>query len=52
MDKNKLIQSIVILLIVIIGSAFLIRSFTSGETLLDYANENNIPIHSEESGQD
>lgn len=45
MDKSKIIKPLLILLIVIAGSAFLIRSFTSSETLLDYANENNIPVH-------
>lgn len=52
MDKSKLLRSIMILFIVIAGSAFLIRSFTSGETLLDYADNNNIPIHSEENNPD
>jgi len=49
MDKSKIIKPLLILIIVIAGSAFLIRSFTSGETLIDYANENNIPVHSVEN---
>jgi len=48
MDKEKLIKPLILLIIVIAGSIILIKTFTGGETLLDYANENNIPVHSEE----
>lgn len=51
MNKEEVIKQIVILIIVIIGSIMLVRYFTGGETLLDYANNNNIPIHSEETDQ-
>lgn len=43
-----MIRQLIILLIVIIGSVILVRSLTKGETLLDYADKNNIPIHSEQ----
>ena len=48
MDKDKLLKSLTILIIVIAGSVILTRYFTGGETLLEYAEENNIPVHSYE----
>lgn len=48
MDKEKLIQSLFVLLIVIVGSVILIRYFSNGQTLSEYATENEIPIHSQE----
>lgn len=47
MDKEKLIRPLLILLIVIIGSVILVRSFAGGQTLSEYAEENNIPVRSE-----
>jgi len=48
MDKEKLIKPLLIILIVIIGSVILIRHFTGGQTLSEYAESNNIPVHSEQ----
>lgn len=48
MNKENLIKSLIILFMIIIGSAILVRSFTSGQTISEYAIENNIPTHSEE----
>lgn len=47
-NKQQLIKPILLLLIVIIGSVILVRTFTGGETLLEYADKNDIPIHSVE----
>ena len=44
-----MIQSLLILLIVIIGSIIMVRHFSGGQTLSEYANENNIPVHTEQS---
>lgn len=49
MNKEQLLRQILILFAVIIASVVLIRSLTSGETLLEYAEKNNIPVHSEET---
>lgn len=46
-DKEALMKPLIILLIVIFGSAILVRAVTGGQTLSDYADKNNIPIHSE-----
>lgn len=48
MNKEQLVRQILILLAVIIASVVLIRSLSGGETLLEYAENNNIPIHSVE----
>lgn len=47
MNKERLTKSIIILLIIIFGTSILVRSLTSGQTVADYANENNIPTHTE-----
>lgn len=47
MNKEQLTKSIIILLIIIFGSAILVRGISSGQTVADYANENNIPIHTD-----
>lgn len=44
MNRDELIKAIVTLIVVIAGSAIIIRSCNSGETLLDYAEKNNIPV--------
>lgn len=51
MNKEQLIRSFIILLFVFIGSIILVRGFSKGQTLSDYATENNIPIHSEKTGE-
>ena len=48
MNKELLLRQILILLMVIIASVVLIRSFASGQTLTEYAEKNNIPHHSEQ----
>lgn len=50
-DKKELIKQIIILFLVIVGSAVLVRVMLGGETLLDYASENNIPIHAEKTDE-
>ena len=45
--QNELIKGIILLFIIITGFTFAIRSFSKGENLYDYAEKNNIPIHSE-----
>lgn len=52
MNKEMLLKPILILLMVIIGSLFLIRSLTSGQTIAEYAIENNIPEHAEEISEE
>ena len=52
MNREELIKQVIILILVIAGSVILVRHFTGGETLLEYANDNNIPIHSEVSEPD
>ncbi|MDO4188287.1 MAG: hypothetical protein Q4D29_04785 [Lachnospiraceae bacterium] len=47
MNKEAIIKPLIILLIVIIGSTILIRSFSGGQTLSEYAIENNIPAHAD-----
>ena len=47
MNKEQLLKPLLIIIMVIIASVILIRSFTSGQTLSEYAIENNIPVHSE-----
>lgn len=47
-NQNDLYKSIAILFIIVIGSVIVIRGCTKGETLYDYANKQNIPIHVEE----
>lgn len=44
-----MIQSLLILLIVIIGSVIMVRHFAGGQTLSEYADEKNIPVHTEQS---
>ena len=52
MSKEQLLKQILILVAVIVASVVLIRSLTGGETLLEYAENNNIPVHSvEETNQ-
>ena len=50
-NKKELIKQIIILFLVIIGSAVFVRVMLGGETLLDYASENNIPIHAEKTDE-
>lgn len=53
MSKEQLLKQILILVAVIVASVVLIRSLTGGETLLEYAENNNIPVHSvEETNQE
>lgn len=46
-NRDLIVKSITILLVIIIGSVILVRGATRGQTLSDYAEKNNIPIHSE-----
>lgn len=46
-NKELIVKTLLILFIVIIGSVILVRSVNNGQTLSDYAEKNNIPIHSE-----
>lgn len=48
MNKELLLKPVLILLMVIIASVVLIKSFTGGQTLTEYAEKNNIPHHSEQ----
>lgn len=48
MNKEQLIKPIIILLIVFCASIIMVRSFTGGQTISEYAYENNIPSHPEE----
>lgn len=53
MSKEQFLKQILILVAVIVASVVLIRSLTGGETLLEYAENNNIPVHSvEETNQE
>lgn len=47
MNKEMLLRPLLILFMVIIASVILVRSFTGGQTLTEYAQENNIPAHSQ-----
>lgn len=47
MNKELLIRSIIILIMVFVVSIVLVKSFTGGQTISEYAIENNIPHHSE-----
>jgi len=49
-NKETIIKSLIILFFIIIGSTILVRSLTSGQTLSEYAIENNIPEHAEDVG--
>lgn len=46
-NKNQLYKSIALLFLIVIGCAIIIRYISKGENLYDYANNNNIPIHTE-----
>lgn len=45
-NKNELIKGLIYLAIIIIGSTLIIRYMSGGETLDEFANKNEIPIHS------
>lgn len=47
MNKELLLKPLLLILMVIIASVILVRSFTSGQTLAEYAEDNNIPHHVE-----
>lgn len=47
MNKELITKSVIIILFVIIGSVILVKGLTGGQTLNDYAIENNIPVHSD-----
>lgn len=47
MNKEMLLKSLMLLLMVIVASVILIRSLSGGQTLNEYAEENNIPHHIE-----
>ena len=47
-NKKELYKSIALLILITVGSVIVIRGCTKGETLYDYANKQNIPIHAEE----
>lgn len=52
MNKEFITKSVLIMLVVFLGSIILVRSLSGGETLLEYAEKNNIPIHAQQSNDD
>lgn len=45
MNTDELKKNIAILVLVIIASIMLVRYLSGGETLKEYADKNNIPVH-------
>ena len=49
MNKEMLIRSIIILIMLFVVSIVLVKTFTGGHTIAEYAIENNIPHHTEKT---